>query len=351
MGRINLSSSNPWHLPVALVWLEGILRERFGHKFSLKVSGISTLIITLEGYARCVKQPLYGAMFTRADSELPCAHWDAAEVGGGFSGNIPAPGVDQLPVPLITASPQGWHIGYDILGLAYWMLTRQEEVGRADLDNHGRFPATSSHAFKYGYLERPIVDEWFHVLGQVMLKVWPGLELKKNNFTIRLSHDVDTPSLYGFKSWSMIGRMIAGDLLKRHDVRSCVMAPLVRFGTRSTLHSEDPYNTFDWIMDQSEANNLRSAFYFICGRTDIDHDADYDPGHPAIRNLMRRIHERGHEIGLHPSYASYQTCEVITAEARRLRDIVASEGIIQPEWGGAHALFTLGTTNHVACLG
>ncbi|MGE8498730.1 MAG: polysaccharide deacetylase family protein, partial [Pseudomonas sp.] len=99
-------------------------------------------------------------------------------------------------------------------------------------------------------------------------------------------------------------------------------------------HPDDPYNTFDWLMDVSEANNLKSAFYFICGCTDKARDADYEPDHPIIRSLMWRIHKRGHEIGLHPSYGTYQQSELIGQEALRLKRICAEEGIEQDEWGG-----------------
>jgi peptidoglycan/xylan/chitin deacetylase (PgdA/CDA1 family) len=87
-------------------------------------------------------------------------------------------------------------------------------------------------------------------------------------------------------------------------------------------------------MDVSEANNLQSAFYFICGRTDPVRDGDYELEHPAIRNLMRRIRERGHEIGLHPSYGTFQKPELIKKEADRLRRVCAEERIEQPQWGG-----------------
>lgn len=103
---------------------------------------------------------------------------------------------------------------------------------------------------------------------------------------------------------------------------------------RTSLHPADPANTFDWIMDVSERHGLTSAFYFICGRTALQLDADYEPEHPAIRALMRRIHQRGHEIGLHPSYNTYQTPSAIAAEAKRLRAVAESEGIRQTEWGG-----------------
>ena len=70
-----------------------------------------------------------------------------------------------------------------------------------DLDSHERFPATASHAFKHDYLDRPVVDEWLHLLGQVIQQQWPDLEMKRHEFNISVSHDVDQPSLYAFKPW------------------------------------------------------------------------------------------------------------------------------------------------------
>src|SRR5690606_27535596 len=122
-------------------------------------------------------------------------------------------------------------IHYDILGLTYWMLTRLEEVGRIDLDNHQRFPATSSHAYQHGYLERPIVDEWLNILGQIVQRIWPQLKLKEHRFSIKVSHDVDVPSRYGFRSWSGIARAMAGDLINRGDVAGALRAPWIRLNS------------------------------------------------------------------------------------------------------------------------
>lgn len=113
-----------------------------------------------------------------------------------------------------------------------------------------------------------------------------------------------------------------------------LLASWVRLNNKTALHPADPANTFDWIMDVSEQHGLKSAFYFICGRTDASKDADYELEHPAIRELMRRIHARGHEIGLHPSYNSYQSPPTVLNEATRLRRVAHEEGIAQAEWGG-----------------
>src|SRR5690554_6279374 len=213
------------------------------------------------------------------------------------------------------------------------MLNRVEEIGRTDLDNHGRFPAIHSHAYKHGYLERPVVDEWLHLLGQVIQKQWPQVELKQHEFSMKVSHDVDSPSLYQFKPWQTIIRMMAGHLLKRRDIKAFLQAPYIKLSAGKRLHPQDPHNTFDWLMDVSEKNGLTSAFYFICGTTS-NMDADYQPEEPAIRELIQRIHQRGHEIGLHPSYGTYQTPQLIKQEANRLRAVMQKEGIKQNEFGG-----------------
>lgn len=330
-------AGHSWHTSTALAWMQTLLYERFGHKLDLLVQpGERHIALRLPGHARCITLALDGVTFTRVDSDLPCALWDASAEGwaAALQEPLPAPGAESLPMPLIAKAADGWHLDYDILGFVYWMLTRQEEVGRTDLDAHERFPATVSHAYRYGYLERPIVDEWLHILGQVIRQTWPRLELRKHQYSIKVSHDVDAPSMYAFKTWGTIARIMAGHLVKRRDLRACVSAPYIKLRSKRALHRSDPYNTFSWLMDLSEANGLQSAFYFICGRTDVTKDAEYVPEHPAIRYLMRQIHARGHEIGLHPSYASCSKPEIIKQEARRLRDICAAEGITQSTWGG-----------------
>lgn len=319
----------------ALRWLEIIFAMRFGHAWHLAriPEGLRLQLVGAEG--AIVFDKLEDG-FTQAHSDHPCTGWGASN-GGWYSvlgGVLPAPGVAELPAPLIETRAGEHIIHYDIIGLTYWMLARVEEIGRVDLDNHERFPATSSHAYTHNYLARPVVDEWLHVLGQVIKRQWPGIKLKRHEFDMRVSHDVDHPSLYAFKPWKTIVRMMAGHILKRRDPKAFITAPYVKFATRYSLIKADPYNTFDWLMDVSEANGLRSAFYFICGRSDPTKDADYEIEHPVIRDLLRRIHSRGHEIGLHPSYNAFRDPVVIKKEFQNLKRVCADEEIVQAEWGG-----------------
>lgn len=318
-----------------LSWLELILTERFGHAWQLKSIG-NSLDLSLEGADGAIIFDTLQVGFTKSHSNQSFTSWDAKCEGwhSVLDEVLPAPGVTELPTPLIESCADGYVIHYDILGLTYWMLTRLEEIGRTDLDSHERFPASSSHAYKHGYLDRPVVDEWLYVLGQVIERQWPNIELKQHEFEIRVSHDVDIPSLCAFKPWKTIALKMVKDILKRRDTKAFFTAPYVKLATSDSLTEADPYNTFDFLMDVSESNGLKSAFYFICGRTDPSKDAYYEIEHSVMRDLLRRIYNRGHEIGLHPSYNTFRDKALIGYEADRLKRICAEEGISQKEWGG-----------------
>lgn len=314
-------------------WLELIITERFGHVWGLSRNekGVE---LRLQGAEGSIQFDTECEGFTKAGFfDLPCSSWDIENEGweAVLDKALPAPGVSLIRSPLIEKRNGDHVIHYDILGLVYWMLARVEEIGRDDLDAHDRFPATSSHAYKHGYLERPIVDEWLHVLGQVIQRQWPNLELKKHFSKIHLSHDVDHPSRYGFASFTNLGRRIIGDIF-RGNIKSALTSPLVRLGTKSRLHSLDAFNTFDWIMNESERHGLKSVFNFICGHTS-SMDGEYQIKHPAIRKLLRAIHERGHEIGLHPSYNTYLQPEAFQHEFVTLKKVCEEEGVCQTDWG------------------
>lgn len=317
-------------------WLELIFNERYGHKFTLKINSFGNWELGLFGFERVITFPAYSSTFRRADSNLALCYWDASAEGwfSVMNSPIPAPGVKYLPFPLIKNTSLGVHVDYDIVGLTYWMLSRQEEVGRIDLDEHGRFSAVSSHAFKYGYLDRPIVDEWLDILSQVIRRTWSNLPINQHIFSIKVSHDVDRPSLYSFQSWSNIFRMMAGNLIKRGDFLSFIQAPYIKFTTKEALHKADPFNTFQWLMDRSDDHGVRSTFYFLSDKTSIIYDSDYDLNSLIIRNLLKNIHLRGHEIGLHPSYNSYLNPEQIRYEFDQLQNILIDEGIEQESIGG-----------------
>jgi len=229
-------------------------------------------------------------------------------------------------------------LGLDIFGSAFFMLTLFEEYVKSDRDKHDRFPSAASLAYQEGFLERPIVNEYLEILWACMARLWPSLKRKERKFQIRVSHDVDAPFAVALQSPVRLLRSVGGDIIKRHDLLLALRR--LRLWTKVKMGDDtaDWYNTFDWIMTQSEQVGLQSAFYFITDHTGGKIDGDYSIDHPRIRRLMKHIHKRGHEIGLHLSYNTYLDSLQTHKEFERLRSACEQEEIHQEIWGGRQHL-------------
>lgn len=77
----------------------------------------------------------------------------------------------------------------------------------------------------------------------------------------------------------------------------------------------DPYDTFDYLMTLAEKKGQRFVFYMLAGGETI-FEGYYDIKDPRIVSLMKNILERGHDIGLHPSYNSFNDPKKIDEERR-----------------------------------
>jgi len=331
--------------------LDTILRSRLGISFDCKDSVDNEFRIELAHDSCSLESSIYGVgltltlpniFFSNAANAwleisslplLPLASWDI--VACDLDATIVS---DTIPVlygesGFFQDESGSAHLKLDVFGSAFFMLSRYEEAISTVRDSHDRFPAKASIAYKAGFLDRPIIDEYVEILWAAMQRVWPRLERLQCTYRTLLSHDVDWPSSNAFHSPMKVLRSSAANLLKRGDLIGAIRTPWQWLNSRDRLHPSDPYNTFDWLMDLSDKHGLKSSFYFICGCTDPTKDTDYNLEHPAIRRLLRNIHARGHEIGLHPSYNTFRNQSAIVAEADRLKRVCAEEGIIQAEWG------------------
>lgn len=119
----------------------------------------------------------------------------------------------------------------------------------------------------------------------------------------------------------------AGDIFYRKDwsaffKRGQICMELLKYGFKG----EWKY-TFDHIMDISELYNVKSIFFFMTPTGLPEYDGLYHIDHPDIVNLIKHIIARGHNIGIHPSYASYNNPEIIKDNVNRLRKVMNQSGI------------------------
>ncbi len=209
----------------------------------------------------------------------------------------------------------------DIFAASFFMLTRWEEYVNQNRDSHDRFPATESLAFKEGFLDRPVVNEYVEILKSMLLKLDSSLKFKSREYQLFLTHDVD--HLYFWKSSKQLFRIVAGDVLKRRDF-SLAFARVKEYILVKTKKARDPFDTFDWLMDKSEEIGVKSRFYFMSGGV-TEFDNRYKIDDPKALELIGKIKKRGHIIGIHPSYNAYNDCEQLKKELDLLEKVVGEK--------------------------
>lgn len=203
------------------------------------------------------------------------------------------------------------YIGIDIIGSAFFMLTRYEEVVNKNRDSYDRFSAYDSVAYKENFLERPIINEYLEIFWYAVQKIAPKVKRKKRTFQIIPTHDVDRPFEFLDLSVYQVVHSLLGDLLKRRNIQLFFdrLSAFIKFKMRD--YKADYNYTFDKIMDISEANGLKSTFFFMTANNISEFDGNYSIVHPYIANLMKDICRRGHKIGLHPSFESFKNYSVM----------------------------------------
>lgn len=309
--------------------LEHCIGQRAGANFCIQYEGCKLELPDIF-FAKATQFWLQAASLPT----VPLAKWDIAD------SNLNACLVNtQLPVlfgsPEIELSERQCRLGLDIFGSIFFMLSRYEEAVSTIRDNHDRFPATASLAYREGFLDRPIVDEYVEILWAAMKQVWPGLKRKARKFCMRISCDVDRPFDTSVQSLPRFIRRMGGQVLRQR--RLSALVPLARnyiAASRGNL-SYDPYRlAMDWIMDINELAGNQVAFYFIPENTDPLLDTDFSLKQPLMRELLRSIHARGHEIGIHPGYNTYKHLDTFTHSVQTLRRVMVEEGIEQEVLGG-----------------
>lgn len=266
---------------------------------------------------------------------LPLLHWHLREEP--LQVNLENPRVPVLyGKPLddgrfFHSTPETMRVGLDIFGSCFWLLTRYEECVLCQRDAHARFPDHATLTVRLGLAHRPLVNEYVEILWGLLQRLSHRVERKRLGYRLIPTHDVDWPFVgYGVPA-NLVLYAAIGDLLKRR-------APALALRRLSSwllgTPQNDPANTFDFIWEQSERRGLQSEFYFITDHTAGWVDGVYEIHHPLIQRLVKQVAERGHVVGLHPSYHAYRNPQQIAREFAILRQVAENLKIHQSRWGG-----------------
>lgn len=201
-------------------------------------------------------------------------------------------------------------VGFDVFGCAFSIITRLEEFLSDKKDSIGRFPEEESLLIKNNLIERCIVNEYAELLWKCLKKSGERVVRAQRMFSFIATHDIDQAI-----RWNSLGEIVKtciADIVKRKNIHLAIAN--IQKGTAIIRHKkEDDFNTFSYLMDTAERHNLHSIFYFLCNKR----NNTFLQSKKGCE-LLNEIANRGHVIGLHPNFGTYNNCEALKKEKKML---------------------------------
>ena len=219
-------------------------------------------------------------------------------------------------LPVFFLSEPDSDLPFDIFAASFFLVSRYEEYLEHEPDEHGRFKASSSLAYKYGFLGIPVIDLWVKEFSKSLLKKYPTLAFRRNDFKSLLTIDSDQPFAYLGKSMLISFGGLIRDLTKKSG----------HAGDRYkvvTHEKKDPFEVFDYITGNIEKYSSDVKFFFPTGEHS-KYDKNPSWKNEEYRELINRIAGK-FAIGIHPSYYSSKDHSFIKNEIARLKDITGKE--------------------------
>lgn len=254
---------------------------------------------------------------------IPCGFFDKDTYGTEKSlPDLPLDDIDG--VPLLFGNPECKMYGdtlvtsADIIAGTFFFLSRYEEfVRRGVRDVHGRFPGRESLAYKAGFIDCPLIDEYGRLLRKWLGLAGAGIHEKKNGCSkIWLTHDIDAP---------FFCRSLRNVL--RETLKGCGLLKALSFYYGKL--ENDPYYTFPWILQEDMklkerlGSKCESLFFVKTGGKDVHDHPFYDMSSRDVREMSRLLSGYGAVIGLHSSYESGNKPALVVKEKEKL----------EKEWG------------------
>lgn len=266
--------------------------------------------------------------------ELPLASWYPRNDGI-------KPNLIKSSIPILYGKPglikkeNNIHLNLDIIGSAFFMLSRYEELITHNRDIHNRFPGYASIAYKANFLERPIINEYLEILRECLKTLWPDLVFKKRFYRKFVTCDVDHPfDLVGYSFKKTIFR-IGARLIRDKNLKLAVNDLLNYFFKKFNSDVFDQYRkNIDWIIKANDKENNKVTFNFIPIQTDLDKEDKNDIRSKKISSLLRYIVDTGHEVGFHPGYNTFNNLDIFKNSAKVFKEACKNQAIELSKLGG-----------------
>ena len=199
---------------------------------------------------------------------------------------------------------------FDVFSAAFYLVTRYEEYLPFEADEHGRFPASASIAYRESFLHLPLVHLWATELQKLIARWYPAVRFHPTAYRAELTIDIDNAWAFKNKGILNFAALFRPDEMSFRNYRYQVLSG----------HQPDPYDQYGSIRRVVEKYHLQVSYFFLLGRRG-PFDRNISPRNRALRKLIRRLGEDA-DIGIHPSYASGENPVLLEEEIKSLAHIL-----------------------------
>lgn len=215
-------------------------------------------------------------------------------------------------LPIIYTCQEG-DLPFDIFAAAFFLISRYEEYLPYAPDEYGRFPYKSSTAYKFNFLNRPLVNEWMFRFAEVLKSHYPALQITLSEFSFLPTYDIDMAWSYRNKGLLRnLGGLLKGSVANRLAVLTGKIG--------------DPFDVYDWLDAFHRQYHLHPLYFFLLAGNRSRYDKNISPSNPAFQKLIKE-HNKKYTLGIHPSWQSNRRPELLQQEIGSLASITGSQVI------------------------
>lgn len=200
---------------------------------------------------------------------------------------------------------------FDIFSAAFYLISRYEEYLPHEKDLYGRYAHENSIAHREGFLKTPLVNIWINNFASVLQKKYTTLNFQSLTFNYQPTYDIDMAWSYKEKGFV------------RNTLGFIKNPSLERLSTLIGKN-DDPFDCYDFLDELHTQYNLKPLYFFLVAKENGQYDKNILPYNEAMQELIK-VHAEKYDIGIHPSWKSYDAIEILKEEKATLENISGKE--------------------------
>jgi hypothetical protein len=200
---------------------------------------------------------------------------------------------------------------FDIFAATFYLITRYEEYLPHEKDKYGRYAHRNSIAYKENFLNIPLVNIWLNSFSVILQQRFPTLIFQLSTFNFQPSYDIDM-------AWSYREKGFVRNTL------GFIKKPSIKRLTTLLGKNDDPFDCYNFLDELHTQYNLKPLYFFLVAKENGQYDKNILPDNEAMQELIK-THAEKYDIGIHPSWKSYDAIEILKEEKEVLENISAIE--------------------------